>query len=179
MESRNDQGEIEVLTLKETAELFAYAEKNYAELVPRLALEAFAGLRFSSAFRLERGDINFADKGIHLPAHKLKTGRRHYIDGLPANLWKWLALETPATWSMTPRNYRRLKSEVFDRAGVRHPANCLRHSFCTFHVAAFKNPGLTATLLCHRNQSLLWSNYNGRAKQADGIAYFKLAPAGH
>jgi hypothetical protein len=35
-------------------------------------------------------DVNFADKGITLPAAKLKIRKRHYIDGLPENLWPWL-----------------------------------------------------------------------------------------
>ncbi len=177
IESRDDKGEIELLTVDETAELLKYALKNIRDVVPRLALECFAGLRFSSAFRIARQDINFADRGILLPAHKIKTGRRHYIDKLPANLWAWLKTETPATWAMTSRNYRRLKSECFEKSGVRHPANCLRHGFCSYHVAAFKDPGLTATILCHRNQGMLWSHYNGRAKHADGVAYFKLVPA--
>ncbi|MDO8539496.1 MAG: site-specific integrase [Opitutaceae bacterium] len=177
VKSRDDKGEIEILTVDETDQLLKYALKHYRDIVPRLALECFAGLRFSSAFRLTREDINFDDKGIHLPAHKLKTGRRHYIDGLPENLWAWLKLENPATWSMTPRNYRRLKSECFSKSGVRHPANCLRHNFCTYHVAAFKDPGKTATILCHQNQGMLWAHYNGRAKQADGKRYFMLRPA--
>lgn len=176
IKSRDDKGDIEVLTVEETEKLLAHAVKHCRDLVPRLALECFAGLRFSSAFRLVEADINFDDKGIHLPAHKLKTGRRHYIDGLPENLWQWLALKTPATWSMTPRNYARLKSDCFTKSGVRHPSNCLRHSFCTYHVAAYKEPGRTATILCHRNQGMLWSHYNGRAKQADGVRYFNLLP---
>lgn len=178
IKSRDDKGDIDILTVEEVETLLNHAVTHFRDLVPRLALECFAGLRFSSAFRLAEEDLNFADKGIHLPAHKLKTGRRHYIDGLPKNLWHWLALKTPATWSMTPRNYRRLKSECFNKSGVRHPSNCLRHSFCTYHVAAYKEPGRTATILCHRNQGMLWSHYNGRAKQADGLRYFNLRPKG-
>lgn len=177
VKSRDDKGEIEILTVEETEQLLKYALANYRDLVPRLALECFAGLRFSSAHRIVKGDINFDDKGILLPAHRIKTGRRHYIDGLPENLWEWLALETPATWSMTSRTCRRLKSECFKKAKVRHPNNVLRHSFCTYHVAAFKDSGRTATILCHRNQGMLWAHYNGAAKQADGVRYFKLRPA--
>ncbi len=182
IKTRDDLGDVGIITVGQTKLLFDYAVRHEQDIVPRLALEAFAGLRFSSAFRLERADINFADKGVLLPAHKLKTGmqtgRRHYLDGLPKNLWSWLKFESPATWALTPRNYRRLKSKCFTEAEVPHPHNCLRHGFCTYHVAAFKEPGLTATILCHRNQELLWSTYNGRATQADGKKYFSLTPPG-
>jgi integrase len=177
---RNDKGEVGILTVDQTVTLLAYAQNHFPEIVARLSLECFAGLRFSSAYRLERGDINFEDKGVLLPAHKLKTGmqtgRRHYIDGLPENLFDWVMLENAATWTLSPREYRRLKSKCFNDARVPHPHNGLRHSFCTYHVAAFKNPGLTATILAHRNQGLLWSTYNGKATQKEGLRYFTLRP---
>lgn len=177
IELRNDGGDVGLLSVEDTEKLLAYALKHYAEIVPRLALECFAGLRYSSAHRIERSDINFVDRGILLLAKKRKTGRRHYIDGLPDNLFDWLKLETPATWALTERQYMRLKSACFKDGKIPDPHNCLRHGFCTYHVAAFKNSGLTATILCHRNQGLLWSTYNGRATQPDGKRYFELWPA--
>jgi hypothetical protein len=65
---------------------------------------------------------------------------------------------------------------IFTDAKVPHPHNCLRHSFCTYHVAAFKNPGLTATILCHRNQGMLWARYNGNATQDQGKRYWTITP---
>jgi len=170
-----------ILTVAETSQLFAYAQKHHRDALGRLALEAFAGLRFSSAFRLEKSDINFEDRGILLPAQKLKTGirtgRRHYIDGLPDNLWLWLKATNAACWAMESSDWMHLKSRVFTDSKVPHPPNCLRHSFCTYHVAAHKDPGLTSTILCHRNQQKLWAAYNGNARQADGRAYFEIKPA--
>lgn len=170
-------GVVEILTVEQAAQLFAYARKHQRDAIGRLALEAFAGLRFSSAFRLEKSDINFDDRGILLPAHKLKTERRHYIDGLPDNLWEWLRVTNDGCWAMEGSEWMHLKSRLFVDAKVPHPRNCLRHSFCTYHVAAYKNPGLTATILCHRNQQKLWQAYNGNAKQADGVKYFEIRPA--
>lgn len=167
-----------ILTVEQAAKLFAYALKHHPEALGRLALEAFAGLRFSSAYRLEKADINYEDKGILLPRHKLKTKRRFYIDGLPDNLWLWLARTNDACWALSPSEWMHLKSKLFTGAKVPHPHNCLRHSFCTYHVAAHKNPGLTATLLCHTNQAMLWARYNGAATRADGLRYFSLVPGG-
>jgi integrase len=166
-----------ILTPVQTAKLFAFAlTDNRRHIIGRLALEAFAGLRFASAYRLEKADINFKDKGILLPKHKIKTKRRHFVDGLPENLWTWLAVTSDACWAMTPAEYMREKSLLFTDAKVPHPHNCLRHSFCTYHVAAFKNPGLTATILCHRNQGMLWARYNGNATQEAGKLYWTITP---
>jgi len=172
--------EVAILSAADTVTLFTYGLKHCPWLMPRLAAEAFVGLRYSSAVRLEKSDINVEDRGILLPAKKLKTGkrtgRRHYIDGLPENFWEWMKLATDQTWAMTERRYMRSKSQLFVDAKVPHPKNCLRHSACTYHVAAFKDPGKTATMLCHTDQQLLWSTYNGRAAQAEGKRYFAITP---
>jgi integrase len=168
--------DVGIISPKETATLFSYALRNRPETLGRLSLEAFAGLRFSSAANISKDEINFADKGITLQKHKIKTRRRHYIDGLPDNLWDWITKTTEDCWAMDSKRWMHVKSQLFIDAGVPHPHNCLRHSFCTYHVSAYKNPGLTATLLCHQNQSQLWGHYNGRASQAAGLTYFSITP---
>jgi integrase len=174
---RSDVSEhVGILTPAETQQLFDYALAHYPEAIGRLALEAFAGLRFSGAQRLEKKDINFEDRGILLPRHKTKTKRRYYIDKLPDNLWAWLEVTNDACWSLTNSEWMHLKSRLFREAGVPHPHNCLRHSFCTYHVAAYRDPGRTATLLCHRNQQKLWDHYYGIAGHQAGIDYFAVTP---
>lgn len=86
--------EVAILTVEEPRRLFSHGLKHLLWLMPRIAVEAFAGLRYSSAVRLEKEDVNVSDRGFLLPAKKLKTGmrtgHRHYIDGLPDNLWQWI-----------------------------------------------------------------------------------------
>lgn len=181
--------EINVLTVAEMAQLF---EKNKNEpCVGRLALEAFGGLRFSSAGRLVKADLKFNDLGIELPATRLvededgnesrklnhKSERRHYIDGLPANLWEWLKIAPAACWEMTERQYLDEKGKAFVRAGVTSTPNCLRHSFGTYHVAGKKDAALTAVLMQHTNPAILYKHYKGRATAADGEKYFQIIPS--
>jgi integrase len=172
----NHVDNVEVLTPRQTAQLFGYALQHRPDALGRLALEAFCGMRFGSAYRITKGDINFSDKGILLPGHIVKTRRRFYIDGLPDNLWAWLAKTNDACWALENNQWMHLKSSLFVKAGVPHPRNCLRHSFATYHVAAFKDPGKTAAVLCHRDQALLWRHYNGIATQAAGKQYFSITP---
>lgn len=182
--------EVKIISPEQTAQLFhtaltytnAQGEKIFLNAIGRFALEAFIGLRFSSGCRIEKADINFVDKGVRLPRRKLKTGmvkggRSHYIDELPAQLWDWLAITPEACWDITPRHYLTLKSALFAAANVPHPHNCLRHSFATYDMAANKNPGRTATILCHKDQEELWEHYNGIATSEAGKKYQRITPA--
>jgi integrase len=80
--------EVSVLPVADAQRLFAANARE--PVAARLALEAFGGLRFSHAGRIERGEIDFARRGIILAADKHKSRRRGYLEGLPANLWEWL-----------------------------------------------------------------------------------------
>ena len=175
--------EVGILTVPQIAQLFHIAATFtdgsgaalYAVALRRLALEAFAGVRFSSACRLRAEDINVADRGIRHPAASIKTRRRQYVEGFPAPLWAWLAI-APDDTELTERQYLTLKSGLFGAARVPHPHNCLRHSFATYHLAARANPGETAVLLCHRNQQKLWDSYKGNATGAEGRRWEALTP---
>jgi integrase len=175
----------DILSVEATAQLFHTAltffepahGRKFRRLIAGLSLEAFGGLRVSSVIRMSKEDISVVDRGILHPKRKLKTRRRHYVDGFPDNLWEWLKLTAGDSWGWTVGEYDKLKSELFAPAGVPHPYNCLRHGFASYHLASFKNPGLTAYLLCHRNQDQLWDTYKGNAKEADGKRFWLLTPA--
>jgi integrase len=168
--------EVAVLTLRNVFDLF---KTNAGRPVAgKLALEAFAGLRCSSAARLKRSELDFAEQGIALPGTKHKSGRRHYVDGFPPNLWEWLKAAGTEDLKETKLSTHNLhKGQAFLRAGVDNPGNALRHSFCTFHLAAFKDAGKTAVLLTHRNPAMLYQHYKGRGvSEAMGRAYFSITP---
>lgn len=189
VERRSDgPGEVKILSPEQCAHLFHTAltytedgEKPFLVALGRLALEFFLGLRFASAGRVSKKEINFADRGVLLPRRKLKTGkqrggRKHYVDGMPDQLWAWLAVTPEECWTLAPRDYLTLKSKLFVVAGVPHPHNCARHSFATYDLRAHKNPGRTATLLCHTDQEQLWEHYLGIATHEMGKKYQRITP---
>lgn len=171
-----ESDEVSVLSVADIKKLFATAWKFRPQVCARLALEAFAGLRFSSAARLAKSDVNFREKGITLPAAKIKTRRRHYIDGLPENLWAWLKAAPTEAWTLDERQYVSLKGQAFTLASVTNPGNVLRHSFCSYHVAAHKDAARTAVVLCHASPSMLYQHYKGRATEKDAKRYFSVTP---
>lgn len=168
------QGEIHVLAIDDAEKLFRANRDSL--VVGRLALEAFAGLRFSSAARISSAEILHEERGIVMPGTKHKSGRRHYVDGYPKNLWKWLERAPAACWEVNARMYLKLKGEAFERAKVDNPGNVLRHSFCSYHIAQHKDAARTAVLLTHRSPAMLYQHYKGRATQADAQRYFEIVP---
>lgn len=173
---------INILTVEEARALFANNEGSVA--IGRLALEAFGGLRYTSAARLTAEDLNHEDCGITMPGPKHKSGRRHYVEGWPANLWLWVKHAPEACWDLTQRQYADAKRIAFINAGLKGDGasdeerlrNALRHSFATYHAAAFRDLEETARLLTHRSKHKLYSNYMGRATEGEGRAYFEIKP---
>jgi len=168
--------EVKFYTVEQTRDFFEKNSKESRELLGRLALEAFAGLRFSSAARIAGSEIKFDQRGIVLPAQKIKTERREFIEGLPDNLWAWLEWSKPAEWKMTPRAYLAAKSLARVRAGLPEVRNALRHGFCSFHIAMHKDPSRTSVILCHTSPRTLWKHYRGNAVENDAAEYFAITP---
>ena len=168
--------ETELLTGAQGAALFAENLHQPPELLGRLALEAFAGLRFGSAAAIQPADIAWDQRGIALPADRIKTRKRVFISRLPENLWAWLGRSFIAgPWKMTPRQYLEAKGMAFAVAKIPHPRNCLRHSAATYLVARDGEVGKAATMLCN-SEKMIRQHYLGRASEADGAAWFRISP---
>ncbi len=147
-------------------------------VVIRLALEAFAGLRYSSAQRLSLEDINFEERTIVMAGVNHKSRRRHLLEGMPDNVWPWLLKfrYEPNVWALSSKAYLYRKMHAFQRAEVPNPGNILRHSFCSYHVALHRDAAKTAVLMQHTKPATLYRHYKGMARQADGERYFKILP---
>jgi len=176
---QREDKDVTILSVDQARALFDAARGT--RCAGRLALEAFGGLRFSSAQRIVRTDLDEVSHGITFPGAKHKTGKRHYVEGFPPNLWGWVASAPASCWSLPPRLYALDKRAVFEAAGLKGEGkdpeqfrNSLRHSFATYHVALNRDAGDTARLLTHRNTSMLYQHYAGRATQAAAVEYFKI-----
>jgi site-specific recombinase XerD len=168
-----DDEDVTVLPIEHAVALFA-ANRNQP-CVGRLALEAFGGLRYSSAARVQAEHIDTKAKGIAMPGALHKSGRRKYRQGQPPNLWAWIKHAPAECWTMTQRQYLKAKGEAFVRAGVPFPKNVLRHSFASYHLAMLKDQPRTAYLMQHTNTKML-EHYEGVATEADAKRFFAIKP---
>ena len=84
--AKDGEGEIEVFTPAELAEILTHAEER---LILFLALGAFAGIRHAEIKRLDWRDIQFEEGIIEMQAKKAKTASRRIVPLLD-NLRAWL-----------------------------------------------------------------------------------------
>ena len=106
-------GEIEIFTPGEMAELLAVATP---EVVPFLAIGAFAGVRHAELQRLDWANVKREGDLIEIRAGKAKTASRRVIPILP-NLRAWLAPHWEESGLVCPyesmtKQFERLTSRV-------------------------------------------------------------------
>ena len=161
------------LTLDQVKALLATTQTHAPDLLPWLCIGLFAGLRSAELDRLSAQHIR-GDR-LHLDPSITKLRDRRILD-LIAPLPAWLRLY-PLHGKARRPNHRKRWTAVRAAAEITEwPDNGLRHSFCTYHLAAHRDPGLTAHYTRHNNQATLHRHYIDLATHEDGLAYFALTP---
>lgn len=161
------------LSLDQVKALLLTTMQHDADLLPWLAIGLFAGLRNGELDRLSA--VHLRGERLHLDPSTTKLRDRRILDLLPP-LPAWLRLY-PLHGPARRPNHRKRWDAIRTAAGITDwPPNALRHSFCTYHLAAYRDPGLTAHYTRHENQTTLHRHYIDLATHADGLKYFSLTP---
>jgi integrase len=163
-----------ILTVDQTAGLL---ENAAPELVPYIAIGAFAGLRRAELERLDWQEVDLQAGLIEVTASKAKSARRRFVKIQP-NLAKWLQPHAQLSGNVTPLGYGVLFRNARDAAGIElWPQNALRHGFASYHLAHFNNAALVALELGHTNSNLVFQHYRQLVKPKQAERYWKIAPA--
>jgi integrase len=163
-----------ILTVEETARLL---ESAAPELVPYIAIGAFAGLRRAELERLDWKEVDLLAGLIEVTAKKAKSARRRFAKIQP-NLARWLQPYARESGNVAPPKYRELLDEARKTAGIEQwPQNALRHSFASYHLARFNDAALLALELGHTNSNLVFQHYRQLVKPKQAERYWKIVPA--
>jgi integrase len=163
-----------ILTVEQTARLL---ESAAPDLVPYIAIGAFAGLRRAELERLDWKEIDLQSRLIEVTATKAKSARRRFVRIQP-NLAKWLQPHAQLSGTVTPPNYRELLDAGREAAGIEQwPQNALRHSFASYHLAKFNDAAALALELGHTNSNLVFQHYRQLVKPKQAERYWKIVPA--
>ena len=163
-----------ILTVDQTARLL---ESAAPELVPYIAIGAFAGLRRAELERLDWQEIDLGSGLIEVTASKAKSARRRFVKIQP-NLARWLQPNAQLSGNVTPPGYWQLLDAARDAAGIEQwPQNALRHGFASYHLARFNNAALLALELGHTNSNLVFQHYRQLVKPKQAERYWKITPA--
>ena len=161
-----------ILTVEQTAKLLEVASP---EILPYIAIGAFAGLRASEIERLDWREISFDENEIAVNSES-KTGERH-VDILP-NLREWLLPVRKASGPVAPENVRKYSEQARTTAGIKAwPNNALRHSFGSYHLKHFGDDGLTRLQMGHwRDSTVLFASYRRAVTRRDATRYWDIRP---
>lgn len=177
----------EIFSVDELRTLLDAAVRVEPDVVPMLAIGAFAGLRDSEIQQLEWSEVNRARGFIEVKAAKAKSARRRLVPIQP-NLAAWLRPYSALTGAVVPgadtqsqlrRDPARSKLlRVRKAAGLtKWPKNGLRHSFCSYRLAATNNAHLVASELGHTTSQIVYQHYREVVTPEEAQRYWQIAPA--
>jgi integrase len=152
-------------------------ERAAPELVPFVALGAFAGLRRAELERLEWHEVDLESMLIEIPAAKAKSASERFVK-IERNLLEWLQGFAQPRGSVTPINYRELLDAARYAAGIVHwPKNALRHSFASYHLAHFNDAAALSLQLGHTSPHLVFKHYRQVVRPKEATRYWHITPA--
>jgi integrase len=164
-----------ILTVQQTARLLEAASR---ELLPYVAIGAFAGLRRAELERLDWSDVTFdGEQLIEVTAQKSKTARRRFVKIQP-NLREWLIPVRKHSGKVTPDNFPKRFDAAREAAGItKWPDNALRHSFASYHLAHFKDAAALALEMGHTDSGMIFNHYRELVRPKEAERYWNIRPA--
>lgn len=146
------------------------------DAVAAFALLLFAGVRPKELTRLTWGNIR--DGYIHITADIAKTQQTRNVEIEP-NLQAWLdttGSHDPAA-PICPNDWVRKARAIRAAAGVHSIPDTPRHSYASYHLAAYKDPATLKINMGHTpNSDTLFIHYRAAAVPAVARAYWAIVP---
>lgn len=180
--------DVHVFTPTEMREILGAAKP---EMIPFLALGAFAGIRSAELARLDWRDVDLAEGHVEVAKEKAKTRARRLVP-ISENLAAWLTphaqrfgpvVPFDSWWNQLTRlteDVNRIRREKAEAAGVKPEPftwhqNALRHSFCSYRLAVVKSADQVA-LEAGNSPQKIFSNYRKLVTDAEAERWFSIEP---
>jgi len=190
-QTKVDIGEIEIFTPDEMNEILTTARP---EMIPWLAIAGFAGLRSAELQRLDWGEVDMAERYIEIKASNAKTAARRHAP-ITDNLAAWLAPHAKLSgkvtsfeswWNQIPKVVEAvnvMRRHSAEQSGEVHSSknnfvwkhNALRHSFCSYRLAAIKNAAQVA-LEAGNSPQMIFKHYRQLVTESEANKWFAVRP---
>ena len=162
-------GAIQVHTPDQVRKVLEALRRSDLDVCRRVAIRYFAGVRSAEANRLSEADLKLEAGFLEVPAVKSKTRARRLVTIQP-NLRAWLHLGGELR-GMSDTTVR----EKLALAKVPWSHNVTRHSFVSYHLAAFNNAGRTALEAGH-SEGMLFKHYRALVTPAQAVEFWAICP---
>jgi integrase len=174
---RETPGRIEIYSPTEIDLLLNNARP---ELVPFLAIGAFAGIRHAEIVRLDWKDVSLRERHITVQADNAKTASRRMVP-VSDNLALWLVPFEKLVGPVCPQcNINRLiaklkKNKAIRQSGFEWKQNALRHSFISYRIAELKDVARVA-LEAGNSPAMIFRHYRELVTAETARAWFGIQP---
>ena len=167
----------EIFTVDELRSLLEAAQRTAPDVLPMLAIGAFAGVRDAEIKRLDWSEVDHSRGHIEIKGAKAKSARRR-ISSIQPNLAAWLRPYRGMNGRIVPEGARKKLDRVRKAAHLaRWPNNGLRHSFASYRLAAIHDAPRVAVELGHTSPQMLYSAYRELVLPEEAERYWKIVPA--
>ncbi len=170
-----------VLTVDECRKVLNLCLEQHPEVLPLLALNLFCGIRPSETRRLKSGkgrDCNFdwEDNEVVFQAKQTKTKMRRFVE-MSENCLAWLNLqELNLPIVNANHKWHGFLQDARVKLGYKvWPHDCLRHSFCSYYLAAHENAAKTALQAGH-TETILFKHYRKLVKKDQAEKFWNIFP---
>ena len=168
VESPRARSKTTILSVSEMSDLL---DKDMPEwLRACICLAGFAGIRTEELFRMDWGDVDYVSGEIHVrPGVQKDSGgwTQRYVTVTPPLCRRAFTLSGP----LVP-TYRRQFFDLRRHLGI--PANSLRHSFASYHLAECGDAGKTAHQMGHTSPAMVYRVYARAVKKADSEKWWNI-----
>lgn len=163
-----------MLTVEQAGALLTVCAGGEGEMLAAVAI----GLRTEELDQLDWHHIQLAENNIHVPPEIAKDRGGRDVENHSA-LRAWLAPIACAEGKLAPaKSYDWRLAQKAVAAGIADwPKNALRHSFASYHFAAYKNAPHTSAMLGHTATRTFERRYKKRVTPSDAAKFWKLLPA--
>jgi integrase len=112
-------------------------KKKWHDRLTIFVLVGFCGVRVEEAVKLSWSNINLEDRVVEVPSSIAKKARFR-MNELPANAVSWLQAikDERKTGLIMKSNWKNLLRSAIRFAHISYKQNALRHSFCSYAIAA-------------------------------------------
>jgi integrase len=150
-----------------------------SDLLPALAIQAFAGVRTAEILRMEWPEIDLVRGYVNVAATKAKTAKRRLIP-IASNLSNWLHPYSNRVGRIWPRKisaYHIAIRELLPKAELKKwPANGLRHSFASYFLAEHQDASKLALEMGHTSARMIFDAYREVVTPEEAERYWLIAP---
>lgn len=168
----NERADIKIFSVTEMETLLKCARP---EIIPVLAIGAFAGLRSEEIKRLQWNAVHFAEGYIEVGANIAKKGQRRIVT-ISSNLSQWLLPYRQATGPVYPfSNLAGQFAKLSKAANIPWLKNGLRHSFISHRVAVTDSLDKVA-IEAGNSATIIRSHYLRMVTADQGQRWFAITP---